>query len=437
MGWALVSFRKGIRPVSPAIRILIGLGIGLATGVTMASYGVPRESAVVVTAEVAGGLWLDALRMTILPLVFSLVITGVASTAGKASAGGVTKLSLSLFLLLLMGAAAMAATIVPLLLAIWPIPPDAAVALRHALGATQQIQAQQGVVAMLRGIIPTNVVSAAASGAMLPLIVFALVFGFALTKADGECGQGLTRFFSWIKDTMLVIVGWVLELAPLGVFALALVLGVTTGFTALGAFAHYIAFVVTMCLLATVAAYTLAVLIGRVPLSRFARAAAPAQAIAVSTQSSLASLPAMIKGSEVQLGISPRVTGVTLPLAVSLFRIAGATAPVTIAIYAASVLNIPLSPGQLAAGAVVAVIMVIASGVGVPSQVSFFATMTPIFTSMGVPIEILALLIAVEAIPDIFRTTANVSMDMAVTTVVARFSKTGSGGVAAPEEATE
>jgi len=412
--------------VSPAIRILIGLGLGLATGVTMASYGVPRDSALVATAEVVGGLWLDALRMTILPLVFSLVITGVASTAGKVSAGGVTRLSLGLFLLLLMAAAAMAATIVPLLLAIWPTPPDAAAALRHALGATQHIQDPPGVVAMLRGIIPTNIVSAAASGAMLPLVVFALVFGFALTRAEGECGQGLTRFFSWIKDTMLVIVGWVLKIAPVGVFALALVVGVATGFTALGAFAHYIVLVVTMCLLAIAAAYIVAVLIGRVPLSRFARAAAPAQAIALSTQSSLAALPAMIKGSEVQLGISPQVTGVTLPLAVSLFRIAGPAATVTIAIYAAYVLNIPLGPAQLAAGAVVAVLMVIAAGGGIPSQVTFFATMTPILATMGVPIEILALLIAVETIPDIFRTTANVSMDMAATTVVARFTKAGS-----------
>ena len=75
----------------------------------------------------------------------------------------------------------------------------------------------------------------------------------------------------------------------------------------------------------------------------------------------------------------------------------------------------------IAAGAIIAVIMVVAAGSGIPSQVTFLATMTPILASMGVPIEILGLLIAVETIPDIFRTTANVSMDMAATTVVARF----------------
>jgi len=406
--------------MNPAMRILTGLGLGLVAGVAMATFGISHDSMPVVVAEVVGGLWLDALRMTILPLVFSLVVTGVASAAGTASAGGVTRLSLGLFCLLLICTAALAAAIVPVLLAIWPTPPASAEALRTALGSVGPVQDYPGVASMLRAIVPTNVVASAAAGAMLPVVFFALLFGFAVASADTERREGLASFFSWLKQTMLVIVGWVLLAAPVGVFALALVVGVKTGFTALGAFLHYIILIILMCLLATAAAYIVAAVGGRVSVARFARAAAPAQAIALSTQSSLASLPAMIKSCENHLKLPVMVTGVTLPLAVSLFRIAGPAATVTIAIYSAHVLNIPLGPLQLATGAIVAAVMVIAAGGGIPSQVTYFATMTPILASMGVPIEILALLIAVETIPDIFRTTANVSMDMAVTTVVAR-----------------
>lgn len=406
--------------MSPAARILLGLGLGLGTGAAIAPLGIGPGQPVIATAEVVGGLWLDALRMTILPLVFSLVVTGATTTAGLASAGGVTRISLAIFVILMLACAALAAVLVPLILALWPTPESAAAALRRAVGTVQQLGEVPGVTAMLRGIIPSNVVNAASSGAMLPLVFFALVFGFAITRIEEAGRAGLAAFFAWIRQSMLVIVGWVLTAGPIGVFALALVVGAKTGFNALGAFAHFIGLVAFMCLVGIAAAYAVAALGGKVPFGRFARAAAPAQAIALSTQSSIASLPAMLKGCEGALGLDTRITGVTLPLAVSMFRVAGPLATLTMAIYAAHVMSVPLDPARLAIGAVVAVIMVNGAGGGFPSQVTYFATMTPILASMGVPIEILALLIAVETIPDIFRTTANVSMDMAVATVVAR-----------------
>src|SRR4029453_9773485 len=119
--------------MDPTARILLGLASGFAIGVAMASFGVPKEHFAVSSAEVVGGLWLDALRMTILPLVFSLVITGVSSAAGLAAAGSVTRLSLILFVILLFAAAGLSAILVPLLLNVWPAPSAAAEALRQTL----------------------------------------------------------------------------------------------------------------------------------------------------------------------------------------------------------------------------------------------------------------------------------------------------------------
>ena len=166
---------------------------------------------------------------------------------------------------------------------------------------------------------------------------------------------------------------------------------------------------------------------GGASLEKFAVAAAPAQAVAISTQSSMASLPAMIRSCEETLEIPSRITGVTLPLAVVLFRICGPVSTITIAIYAAHVMNVPLGLAETLSGATVAVIMVFATATGIPSQVLYMATLTPILSAMGVPIEILGLFIAVEAFHDMFRTTANVTMDVSVTTVVARWARSRRG----------
>jgi len=411
--------------MSPTARILLGLASGFVIGVAMASFGLPKEHFAVSSAEVVGGLWLDALRMTILPLVFSLVITGVSSAAGLAAAGSVTRLSLILFAILLFAAAGLATILVPLLLDIWPTPSAAAEALRQTLGRVENAGEYPSIGPVLRSIVPANVVNAAASGAMLPVVFFALVFGFAVSRVDHDHSFRLTDFFARIRDAMLVVVGWVLAVAPFGVFALAFVVGEKTGLTALGAFAHYLIVVIVMCIVAIAAAYALAMLAGGVSLTRFARAAAPAQAVAISTQSSMASLPAMIRSCEDVLTVPPQVTGVTLPLAVVLFRICGPVSTMTIAIYAAHIMNVPLGPVQLLSGAVVAVIMVFATATGIPSQVLYMTNLTPILSTLGVPIDILGLLIAVEPFHDMFRTTANVTMDMSVTTTIGRWAALG------------
>ena len=405
--------------MSPPVRVLIGLALGLAAGFGLAASGAPPDSIAVTAADTIGSLWIAALRMTILPLVFALVVTGIASRVEASSAGGITRLSLLTFLSILLAGAAITAIVAPSLLTLWPSSPDATAAIRHALSTSSKLPPLPGLGQMLKGFVPINVFSAAAADNMLPVVMFALVFGFAVAHGPGERRAGLATFFEWIRETMLVIVGWVLVVAPVGVFMLALELGAKTGLSALGALAQFAALSVTMALLATALGYAVAVFGGGIALGRFARAAAPVQSIAFSTRSSTATLPAMIRGCEAQLQLPRRVTSVTLPLAASMFRICGPMASFTAAIYAAHVLGVPLGPAQLLTGGIIAIIMV-AAGVGMPGEITFFAIYVPIFNSMGVPFEILAVMVAVNAIPDMFHTVANVTMDMAVTTFVTR-----------------
>jgi len=144
----------------------------------------------------------------------------------------------------------------------------------------------------------------------------------------------------------------------------------------------------------------------------------PAQAVAISTQSSLASLPAMI-GVCRSLGLRESSGEFVLPLAVAMFRTSGPGMNVAVAIYVARLTGVAVTPATLMAGVAVACILTYGT-VSLPNAISFISTVGPIALAMGVPIGPLALLVAVEMLPDIMRTLANVTMDVAVTAVVDR-----------------
>jgi Na+/H+-dicarboxylate symporter len=217
---------------------------------------------------------------------------------------------------------------------------------------------------------------------------------------------------------MMVVVDWVILVGPIGVFALAYVVGARVGVAAAGALAHYIVLLVVVQVLLILLIYPLVVFGARMPLARFARGVAPAQAVATSTQSSLASLPAMVESSR-ELGVPNHVTALVMPLAVSVFRFTSPVANLAVVLYSASLFGVQLGFMHYLVGAVVAYLMSVAS-VGLPGQVSFFASIAPICLAMGVPVGMLPLLLAVETIPDIFRTIGNVTADVGITVVLGR-----------------
>lgn len=405
--------------MSQPTRILLALVLGIGLGILSAAFGNQAWiDGSVAVADPIGGLWLDGLRMTIIPLVVALLITGIASTAEAARVGGLAGRALIIFIVILWTSAALGAMLTPWFVQLWPLPAEGAAALRAALSQTDAPAGDIPPVAeFLRSIVPTNPVAAAANDAILPLIVFTTVFGFAITRLPTEPRETLTRFFAAISDTMLVVIGWILWLGPIGVFALAYVVGARAGAGAVGALIHYIVVVSAVGIVIWALAYPLARFGGGVGMGRFARAVAPAQAVAISTQSSLATMPTMLASAE-RLGVPVRTAGVVLPLAVALFRATGPAMNLAVVMYVAHWFGIHMGPAQIAAGIAAAAITTMGA-VSLPGQVSFVTSIAPIAVAMGVPIEPLALLIAVETIPDIFRTVGNVTMDVAVTKTVA------------------
>ena len=403
--------------MSQPTRILAALAIGLVLGIATAS-GAWTERAVAV-AEPVGGLWLDALRMTIVPLIVSLLITGIAASAEAAKASRLAGRAVLLFLAVLWTSALIAAFLTPLLLDLWPMPGESAAALRSALaGSTQEVGEIPTFGQFARSLVPTNPIAAAANDQILPLMFFTAVFAFALTRLPDAPRAQLTGFFRAIADVMLVIVNWVLWLAPIGVLALAYVVGARAGAAALGALGHYVVVVSAIGVVIWLLAWPLAVFGGRVGFLAFTRAVGPSHAVAISTQSSLASLPAMLKGAE-RLGVPVSGSGVVLPLAVAMFRATGPAMNLAVAIYVAQWYGVELTPAVLIAGVAAAATTTLGA-VSLPGSISFITSIAPICLVMGVPIEGLALLVAVETLPDIVRTTGNVSMDVAATATVAK-----------------
>jgi Na+/H+-dicarboxylate symporter len=313
---------------------------------------------------------------------------------------------------MLAGTAALALLLAPAGLALAPVDPAGAAALRAA--ASPPDAAPPGFVEWLTGLVPANLVKAAADGAMLPVIVGTLLFAAAATRAAPENRARLVRAAEAVADVTLVLVRWVLALAPLGVFALALPLAVRLGASALGAVAAYVGVTAALCALVVALLYPLAALGGRVGVGEFARAAAPAQAVAFSSRSSLASLPVMVEGARA-LRLPPEIASFFLPLAVSLFRLAAGIAFPVGVLFVARLYGVELSAAQLATVGAASVLLPF-SVPGIPG--GFVLVIAPILLAVGLPAEGIGILLGVDTLPDMFRTATNVTGHMAAATVL-------------------
>ncbi|HPN80387.1 cation:dicarboxylase symporter family transporter [Dokdonella sp.] len=405
--------------MSMTSRILTGLLLGALTGLLLAWLDPLLADRAVAVARPVGRLWLNALQMTVVPLVLSLVIIGVSAANDAAASGRTARRAIGAFALLLCAGSAFAAFFAPLALSFVPRDPALLELLRASLTNEAVTSLPVGLGDWFAAVIPGNAIAAAAQSAMLPLVVFALFFGFALTRLEAQRRANLVEFFQSIADIMIIIVRWVLWAAPLGVFALVLAVCAKAGVGVLSALGWYVGLLCTMYIAVTVLLYPVAVVFGGQNLRRFARGILPAQVVAASTQSSLASLPAMVESARDRLGHPRAVAALVLPLAVSLFRITSPIQYIGAASFVAWIYGIDVPIAQIATAAALAVVISLGS-VGLPGQVSFMATTMPVTSAMGLPLEPLGLLLAVDTIPDVFATVGNVSADLTSSAIVGK-----------------
>lgn len=399
--------------VQMVVAVLLGTIAGL---LVAAAHSAAADRAVSFLAPL-GTIWVNAILMTVVPLVVVNVIVAAASSAEQRNAARGAAGTFAMFVGVVTASAVLCAVLSPGLLA--AIVPAGAIPMPPAAAAAAQ--QQPSLSALVVSIVPQNPVRAAADGAMLGLIVFSLLFGFATTRIKADQRAAVVHLCRAVGDALLVIVGWVLRVGPIGVFALILPVATRIGLDVLRSLAGYMLVVALLCLVVTIGAYVMAATLGGTPLRRFARALAAPQAIAFGSRSSLASLPSLMRAAEDDLGLPVEVSGLVLPLATAMLKVAAPVASIAGAVFIARVYGIHLGAGRM--------IPVIATSVftsfGVPGVPNGAWTQLPVFLVAGIPPEGIGILLAVDAIPDALRTVTNVSVDLAVATVIGRWTRAG------------
>jgi proton glutamate symport protein len=393
---------------------LAALLVGLALG---AVAGAPQ---IVSVASFVGALWLNALKMTVIPLVVALLVVGIAKSSEAAAAGRIAGRSVLWMVIICTASAVFGALMILLLTRLFPLQRATAEGLRTALAGVEQTASGPlpGIADFFKGVIPDNVFASAANGDVLPLVVFSVLFALALKYISAPGRKSIVDLFEAIADALLVIINWVLWIAPLGVLALAYTVGSAAGGSAFAGLGHYVVLISVIGILVTLACYPMAMIWARIGPADFSRGLVAPTAVAISTRSSLASLPAMLAAVKT-IGVRDEVADVTLPISVALFRATGPAMNTAVAFYVAHWIGFEPSIAQMIAATAVGAVMSYGA-VSLPGEVSFISSIAPIALALGVPIAPLALLVAVEMIPDIFRTVGNVWHDVTVTTIIDR-----------------
>lgn len=409
--------------MSLTTKVLIALAAGLGVGIAIASSGNAAAQAIPGYLEPIGTMWVNALRMTVVPLVFTAIVIGVTSLPDPRSIGRIGGRALLLALVILASAATFAVVVGPIAMSFLKIDASAAAALRASAiassgAAVESAQKIVGVSQWMVDLVPTNPIKAAADSAMLPLIVFTLLFGLAITRIAADGRAALMRVMQGIFEASLTLVHWVLLAAPIGVFALTIPLAQRLGIAAAGAVAYYVIVVSAMCTVFMALMYLAAWLIGKKSLRTFARACAPAQAVAFSARSSLVTLPAMLEGADTVLHLPLPIRSFFLPLAAATFK-AGSAVMIPIGVlFMARLYGVEVSTQQL----VTIALMTVVTTFSVPSVPGgTIIVIVPVLLAVDLPVAAVGLLLGVDTIPDMFRTGTHVTTDMAAATILSRF----------------
>lgn len=398
---------------SQGVQVTLGLLAGLALGMLLSQQSTPTAitGGLLATLDVVGTAWINAVRMTVIPLVVPLLIVGVAGGDDLRATGAVGAKAFGWMLVLLVACAVFSSVVSTVWFESLVLDPAATTRLRESAKIDVPSSDALSVRTFILSLIPLNPIKAAADGTLLPVVLFTLLYAFALGRVAETPRAAQLSFFRGMADTMLVVVRWMLALGGIGIFALATVLGQKLGTNVLGAIGFYFLVNIVLHLIATAAIYVAVAVSGRVSLRDFARALVPASVVGMGSRSSLASLPAMVKGATDVLRLPPTATGFVLPLCASVFKLTSAIYWVVGALFIAKLYGIDLSTANLALVAASSVVLNFSTP-GIPS--GGMLLQVPLYASIGLPVEGIGILIALDTLPDMFKTLLNVTADMFV-----------------------
>ncbi len=397
------------------IRVLAGLVAGFLIGILLVEVSPRAAEAAAQFLTPVGAIFVNLIRMTAIPLVAAMLVASLGAMAAPGGLGRVTIQAAVISVILVAVASAASVLVAAPVLAHVGVDAGAAESLRATDSGAPPAAQSPSVAQWFVDLVPQNVVRAAADGAMLPVILFAVLFGLALGQLPDERRAAVLKVAEGVVEVMQRMVSWILQLAPIGVFALAVPLSARLGASFAGAALAYVGLVVVMTVAAVVVMlYPLGILWGRMRPAAFAAFLAPAQAIAFASRSSLASLPAAIASAERE-GLAPGLSRFVLPLAVSVFHFGAAIAQTVGVLFLANLSGVRLDGAALAT-VVVAVVLATYAVPSIPG--GSIITLVPVLAAAGLPIDGIGILLALDTIPDMFRTTANLTGAMTLVAIL-------------------
>ena len=414
--------------------ILAAIAAGVVLGLLARPEGQLLGLPAVTIGGFLGNLFLNLLKMLVVPLVVSSIIAGVAGMGGARDLGRLGITAMAFYL---------ATTLIAVLIALFTVntiqpgivdgkPAQELLALHAGAGAVSanvQAQAGRSLDEILLGMIPTNIFEAAAGGKLVGLLIFSLMFGYFITRLEPPLRETLTRFWEAVFQVMMRMTGLVMRLAPLGVFGLTLKVTAEAGLSAARPLLMFAACVVaSLAIYAFIALPLLIRIFGRVRPWGLFPALAPALVTAFSTASSSATMPLTLDCLQRRAGISHRVSGFVLPLGTSINHAGSALYECAAALFIVQAYGLELSLTTQ----IVVVLLALVTSMGIAGiPAASLVGITVILSAVGLPAEAIGVLLVFDRLLDMARTAVNVLADAACTVIVARMS--GEEGVLDPK----
>ena len=398
--------------LSLSARIFIGMLAGAVVGIAFNAIGTPEWAQIYLiegALHVVGQVFISLLKMLVVPLVFVSLVCGASTLSDPKSLGRVGGKTVLLYLLTTGIAVTTALT--------------AAIVVKPGLGANPQNLVEQDIAPpkpftqVLIDMVPENPVEAMAETQMLPIIIFAILIGIALTLS-GRPGERVGAWFRDFNDVIMKLVTIVMRVAPYGVFALIAILAATAEWADFLAVGKYVLLVLGVLVVHGLVVYpTLLFVMTRLNPLIFLKKMRPAMLFAFSTASSNATIPVTLETVERRVGAHNRVASFTVPLGATINMDGTAIMQGIATGFIAQFYGIDLSIGQYLM-VVAMVIMASIGAAGVPSV--GLVLLAGVLAQVGLPQEGIALILGVDRLLDMTRTVVNVTGDATVTTIVAR-----------------
>ena len=386
----------------------LGLILGLALGLLASATDIDLLDRLAAGVAPLGTLFINAIRMVVIPLVVTTIFVGVARLGNPRTVGKLGGSALGFFWGTTVPAIVIGMGFMTLAMTLWPV----AVEVPTTVESAQELP---GLLDLILRLIPANPFAAAADGALLPLIVFTLLLAAATGAVAEARRQRLITFAEDISAVFVRLIHWILWTAPAGVFGLAAPVVAGMGLGLLAGLAVFVATVVVGLFVFILLFYLPAVrLLGKKGITEFVKGVSGSFVIGFSTTSSVASLPVMFEDAEA-LGVSPAVSSLVLSLGAAINRAGSALFQAGAVVFLATLYDVPLPFTTLLSIGFVGFVVAM-SVAPVPS--ASIVTLTPILEVAGVPVAGLGILLGIDRLPDMFRSATNITGHVAAAVIV-------------------